>query len=311
MFSIVFPGQGAQKVGMGMDFSAAHPVAREVFQEADQAFGGPLSKWIAEGPDETLRRTEITQPAILTASIAAYRVLERQLPVAPTLLAGHSLGEYTALVAGGGLSFSEAVALVRRRGAFMQEAVPEGQGAMAAIIGLDGFSIARVCAETPGRVAPANFNTPEQTVIAGEAPAVEEAREALLAAGAKRALMLDVSAPFHCEMMAPAMDRLGEVLAETRFQDVKVPVVSNVSARPYQTAEEARTLLKEQVCAPVRWLDGVRCQIEAGVALQIEVGPGSALTGMAAKIDRRLARSRVTTLEDLEPALAKVAEVSQ
>jgi len=310
MFSIVFPGQGAQEVGMGMDFSAAHPVAREVFQEADHAFGGPLSKWIAEGPEENLRRTEITQPAILTASIAAYRVLERQLPALPVLLAGHSLGEYTALVAGGGLSFADAVALVRRRGAFMQEAVPEGEGAMAAIIGLDGLSIARICAETRGSVAPANFNSPEQTVIAGEAQAVEEAREALLAAGAKRALLLDVSAPFHCELMAPAMNRLGEVLAETRFQDVKIPVVSNVSARPYHTAEEARTLLKEQVCAPVRWLDGVRYQLDAGVALQLEVGPGRVLSGMAAKIDRRLGRAHVAALEDVEPALARVAEVS-
>jgi [acyl-carrier-protein] S-malonyltransferase len=148
-------------------------------------------------------------------------------------------------------------------------------------------------------------------VIAGEAQAVEEAREALLAAGAKRALLLDVSAPFHCEMMAPAMSRLGEVLAETRFQDVKVPVVSNVSARPYQTAEQARTLLKEQVCAPVRWLDGVRYQIDAGVALQLEVGPGSVLSGMAARIDRRLGRAHVGSLEDVEPALARVAEVSR
>ncbi len=295
---------------MGMDFSVAHPAAREVFQEADQAFGGPLSKWIAEGPEESLRRTEITQPAILTASIAAYRVLDPQLPARPSLLAGHSLGEYTALVAGGGLCLADAVRLVRRRGAFMQEAVREGEGAMAAIMGLDGLSIARICAETRGRVAPANFNTPVQTVIAGEVKAVEEAREALLAAGAKRAVTLDVSAPFHCEMMAPAVARLEEVLAETRFQDVKVPVVSNVTARSYQTADEARTLLREQVCAPVRWLDGIRYQIEAGVALQLEVGPGTALSGMAAKIDRRLRRANVSVLEDVEPALARVAEVS-
>lgn len=308
MYSIVFPGQGSQSVGMAVDFADVNAAAREVFEEADAAFGGDLSKLIAEGPEEELRRTEITQPAILTASIAAYRALEPQLPARPVLFAGHSLGEYSALVAAGALALGDAVKLVRRRGALMQQAVPEGEGAMSAILGLEPERVAEVCAAIDGVVAPANFNTPVQTVIAGSAPAVAAAGEALGAAGAKRVIPLEVSAPFHCELMAPAADKLVPVLAEIGFQDAHTPVVSNVTAEPYTTAADARDLLHRQVCASVRWVDGVKRQQQVGVALQLEVGPGKVLSGMAAKIDRGIARANVERMGDVEKALAAVAE---
>lgn len=308
MYAVAFPGQGSQSVGMARDFADTNAAAREVFDEADAAFGGSLSKLIAEGPEAELRRTEITQPAILTASIAAWRALEPRLPVRPALFAGHSLGEYSALVAAGALTLGDAVKLVRRRGALMQQAVPEGEGAMSAILGLEPQRVAEICASVDGVVAPANFNTPVQTVIAGSAAAVAVAGEALAAAGAKRVIALEVSAPFHCELMAPAAEQLAAVLAETHFSDAHTPVVSNVTAEPYSSAADARALLHRQVCASVRWVDGVRRQQRAGVRLQLEVGPGKVLSGMAAKIDRALARSNVERVSDVDGALAAVAE---
>jgi [acyl-carrier-protein] S-malonyltransferase len=310
MYSIVFPGQGSQSVGMAVDFAEVNAAAREVFDEADAAFGGDLAKLIAEGPEEELRRTEITQPAILTASIAAWRAIEPQLPARPALFAGHSLGEYTALVAAGALALSDAVALVRRRGQLMQLAVPEGEGAMSAILGLEAGRIAEVCAEIDGVVAPANFNTPVQTVIAGSAAAVVAAGEALAAAGAKRVVPLEVSAPFHCELMAPAAEQLRPVLDATPFRDAHTPVVSNVTTELYTRADDARELLHRQVCAPVRWVEGVERQRREGTALQLEVGPGKVLSGMAAKIDRGLARANVERLGDVEKALSAVAEAA-
>lgn len=310
MFAIVFPGQGSQSVGMAVDFARRYAVARAVFEEADEAFGGPLSRLIAEGPESALRSTEVTQPAILTASIAIHRALEPRLPCPPALLAGHSLGEYTALVAAGALDLGDAVRLVRRRGALMQEAVPEGEGAMAAVLGLSSEEVSRICASTPGTVAPANFNSPQQTVIAGQREAVEAAGEALRRAGARRVMPLDVSAPFHCALMAPAMEKLTPSLAEACLCDLRIPVVSNVTARPYRSGADARRLLREQVCAPVRWSDCVRTLVAAGVRLQLELGPGQVLTGLAGRIDPGLARAHVSALEDVEGALSQLAEVA-
>ena len=308
MLAVVFPGQGSQVVGMSADFADTFAESQSVFDEADRAFGGPLSDWIRSGPEETLRRTEVTQPAILAASIAIYRALEPRLPAAPALLAGHSLGEYTALVAAGALDLEDAIRLVRRRGALMAEAVAEGEGSMLAVLGLSGAEVGRICADTAGVVAPANFNSPVQTVVAGERGAVESAGEALRAAGAKRLVPLAVSAPFHCPLMAPAAEKLAPALAEACFRDLRIPVVSNVSAEPYRTAAEARALLHAQVCAPVRWVDCVRSLVGSGVSVQLEVGPGNVLSGLAARIDRGLVRAGVSTTDDVDGALARVSE---
>ncbi len=310
MLAVVFPGQGSQTVGMALDFARAFGEARAALDEADAAFGGGLVDRIEKGPESELARTEITQPAILSASVAIWRVIEKRLPRPPTLFAGHSLGEYSALVAAGGLPLADAVKLVRRRGALMQEAVPQGEGAMAAVMGLDAEAIARVCAGIDGVVAPANFNSPVQTVIAGRRAAVAAAGEALLAAGAKRVIPLDVSAPFHCELMASAMEKLTPELAAAGFRNLRIPVVANVDAKPYTEAAQARAKLREQVCAPVRWVECVQALVASGVRLQLEVGPGKVLSGLAAKIDRNLGRANVEKLEELEPALAKCAEVS-
>jgi [acyl-carrier-protein] S-malonyltransferase len=308
MLAVVFPGQGSQAVGMGVDFARAHAEARAALDEADAAFGGGLAKLIEEGPESELARTEITQPAILAASIAIWRVVEPRLPRAPILFAGHSLGEYSALVAAGGLPLADAVKLVRRRGALMQEAVPPGEGAMAAVLGLDAADVARVCAGIDGVVAPANFNSPVQTVIAGRHDAVSAACEKLTAAGAKRVVALDVSAPFHCELMAPAREKLAPELAAARFAELRTPVVSNVDAKPYGSADEARARLRAQVTAPVRWVECVQTLVGAGAKLELEVGPGKVLSGLAAKIDKSLGRANVEKLADLEGALARCVE---
>ncbi len=308
MYAVVFPGQGAQRVGMAVDFCERSAEARRVFEAADDALGLPLSRWIREGPESELRRTEITQPAILTASIAIWRALEPELAGPPAYLAGHSLGEYSAVVAAGGLDLVEAVRLVRRRGALMQEAVPEGVGAMAAVLGLEPERVAEICASTPGIVSPANLNSPVQTVIAGEAAAVAAAGEALRRAGAKRVVVLEVSAPFHCALMAPAMEKLGPELAAAHFRELAIPVISNVTAAPYRTAEDARRLLHEQVCAPVRWIDCVRELFERGVRLELEVGPGAVLSGLAARIERGLLRASVESVEGVGAGQAAVRE---
>jgi [acyl-carrier-protein] S-malonyltransferase len=308
MYAVVFPGQGSQSVGMASDFCAVHAEAREVLAEADDALGAPLSRWLAEGPEELLRRTEVTQPAVLAASIAIYRVLAPRLPRPPLRFAGHSLGEYTALVAAGALALGDAVRLVRRRGQLMQEAVPEGQGAMSAVLGLSGEAVARACAEVGGAVAPANFNAPEQTVIAGRTQDVAAAEQALLAAGARRVIRLEVSAPFHCALMQTAMEKLAPLLAETAFAEAEVPVISNVNARAYGSAREARELLRQQVCAPVQWVACVQQIKSDGARLLVEVGPGSVLTGLAARIDRALARAHVAAQNELAAAQAAIAE---
>jgi len=311
MLAVVFPGQGSQAVGMASDFAQGFPEARAALDEAEAAFGGGLLERIERGPESELARTEITQPAVLAASIAIWRVVEKRLPAAPGMFAGHSLGEYAAVVAAGGLALGEAVKLVRRRGALMQEAVPEGEGAMAAVLGSDPETIARICAETPGLVAPANFNSPAQTVIAGRRSSVSAAGEALLGAGAKRVVPLDVSAPFHCALMAPAMEKLAPELAAAGFRDLRVPVVSNVDARPYTRAADARERLRAQVCAPVRWVDCVATLVASGAVLELELGPGKVLSGLAAKIDRALGRANVEKVADLEGALARAAEAAK
>jgi [acyl-carrier-protein] S-malonyltransferase len=308
VLALVFPGQGSQEVGMAGDFCARYPIAKRTFEEADAALGWALSRRIAEGPEEELRRTEVQQPAVLTASVAMYRVLAAELSDTPVCLAGHSLGEYTALVAAGALELADAVRLVQQRGALMQEAVPEGRGDMAAVLGIPSDAVERACAEAGGAVTPANYNAPEQTVIAGERDAVRAAGELAKKAGARRVLPLQVSAPFHCPLMRPAMEKLAPVLAETPFHDLRVPVVSNVTAEPYHRAADVRELLRQQVCAPVQWVKGVRRLRALGAKLVVEVGPGKVLSGLVGRIEPELARVSLCDVEALARVHAALAE---
>ncbi len=293
---------------MAMEFVRGFAAAREVLEEVDQATGLPLLRWIEEGPVELLQRTEIAQPAILAASLAIYRVLEPRLGDRVSYLAGHSLGEYSALVAAGALGLGDAACLVRRRGALMQQAVPEGEGGMTAVLGLSGEEVARVCASVEGAVSPANFNGPRQTVVAGEREALAAAGAALEAAGAAKLVPLPVSAPFHCSLMTRAQEKLAPALAETCFWNARVPVISNVTAQAYTSVEDARALLREQVCAPVRWVDCVQTLVRVGVRVLLEVCPGRVLTGLARKIERGLVCANVEKPEDLEGALASIEE---
>ncbi len=309
MLAILFPGQGSQAVGMAADFAAEFAAARAIFEQADAASGLPLTRWICDGSEDDLARTEVTQPAVLAASTAIYRVLEPRLPRPPSFLAGHSLGEYSALVAGGALDFSDGVRLVRRRGALMQEAVPEGVGMMVAVMGLPGEQVAAICDAEPGRVEAANFNAPLQTVIAGDVAAVESAGLKLREAGAKRVITLPVSAPFHCALMAPAMEKLVPALAEIPLRDLRIPVISNVTAEPYREGAIARELLREQVCAPVRWVESVQRLVDLGVRVVLEVGPGKVLTSLAGRIAPELKRISVLTVSDLDPAIETLKEV--
>ena len=283
--AFVFPGQGSQQVGMGKALAEAFPEAGAVFREADEALGFPLSKLCFEGPESELQLTAITQPAILTTSVAAWRVLAAR-GLRPAWVAGHSLGEYSALVAAGTLSLAEAVVAVRRRGQYMQEAVPVGQGAMAAILALDLPAVEKACAEAAQGevVSPANINSPGQVVIAGHAAAVDRAMEACKAAGARRAVRLPVSAPFHCALMRPAQSRLAADLAALSFRDLEVPLVNNVDARVVRTGNEARDGLVRQVSASVLWQPSVELLVKEGVDTFVEVGPGTVLTGLIKKI---------------------------
>ena len=285
--AFLFPGQGSQAVGMGKELAAMYPVARQTFDEADAALGYKLSELCFEGPEEKLRLTEITQPAILTMSIAACRVL-REIGVEAQFCAGHSLGEYSAHVAAGTLDFADAVRTVRNRGKYMQEAVPVGVGAMAAILLLPLEKIREICdAEAKGEVCqPANINSPDQVVISGSAAAVQRAADACKAAGAKRAVMLPVSAPFHCALMQPAQDRLASDLQSLKFHDPQTPVVANIDAQPKRNGNDSRDALIRQVTGAVRWEDCMRTLIDAGVENFIEVGPGKVLCGLMRQIDR-------------------------
>ena len=287
--AFLFPGQGSQSVGMGRQLHDNYPEARRVFEEADVALGLPLSTLCFEGPEESLRLTENTQPAILTVSIAALRVLESS-GIRANFAAGHSLGEYSAHVAAGTLSFADAVCTVRNRGRYMQEAVPPGEGAMAAILGMSSDNVAGVCSiaahETNAVVSAANLNSPEQTVISGAKAAVERAAELAKIGGAKRAVMLPVSAPFHCMLMQPAQDRLAVDLDSLTWNAPQIPVVTNIDAALTTGGSAAREALVNQVTGPVRWVSSMRTLVEQGVTHFIEVGPGKVLCGLLRQIDR-------------------------
>lgn len=351
--ALLFPGQGSQTVGMGRALYDASPAARAVFEEADEALGFALSKIIFEGPEETLKQTEHTQPAILTVSIAGLRVLEPELKARglfASFAAGHSLGEYSAHVAAGTFSFADAVRTVRSRGQFMQAAVPAGEGAMAAILGLPAAQINDICAAvsdeltqpppenpadpsvqmaaalealkdpnnpatTPAQaasrvsavVAPANLNSPDQTVISGEKAAVERAAERCKEAGAKRTVMLPVSAPFHCSLMLPAQEQLSTALESVTFVDPAFPVAANVSARLMTRGPEVREALVRQVTGAVRWVECIELLQQSGVTHYIEVGPGKVLCGLNRQIDRALVTSNVEDPSSLEKTLAALA----
>jgi [acyl-carrier-protein] S-malonyltransferase len=287
LIAFLFPGQGSQAVGMSKEFAERHVVARQTFQEAEEALGYRLSQVCFEGPEEQLRLTEITQPAILTASVAAWRVLNEK-GLRPGLVAGHSLGEYSAHVAAGTLTFADAVRTVRNRGKYMQEAVPAGVGAMAAILGMQLEKVAAVCHQAAHAeiCEPANINSPEQIVISGHAGAVERATRLADEHGAKRAKVLPVSAPFHCSLMKPARDRLAADLSGVEFKAPHVPVICNVDAYEVNDGERSRDALIRQVTGSVKWEQCMRRLIELGVGTFIEIGPGKVLCGLMRQIDR-------------------------
>ena len=297
MIAFIFPGQGSQNPGMGKDLADNFPAAKQVFEEADGALGFALSDLCFNGPAEELQLTENTQPAILTTSIAALRAMQAEDFPAPDFVAGHSLGEYSALVAAKALALSEAVKIVRARGGYMQEAVPVGTGAMAAILGADLQTVKDACDEAAqGQVcSPANINSPAQIVIAGDAAAIDRAIPILRERGAKRAIKLNVSAPFHCALMKPAQDRLAADLGQANFHDLTAPVVTNVDAKAVVTGKEARESLVRQVSQPVRWLESVEFLINEGVQTFVEIGPGKVLSGLVRQINREV---RCVNVED-------------
>lgn len=301
--AFVFPGQGSQKVGMGKAAVEASDTARLVFEAADRALQEPLSQLCFEGPKEDLELTQNTQPAVLTNSIALLRALDET----PDVTAGHSLGEYSAHVCAGTLRFEDAVRLVRLRGRLMQEAVPVGAGAMAAILKLDDETVRRLCEETDGLVEPVNYNAPGQVVIAGEASAVEAA-SAKVRELKGRPMPLPVSAPFHCRLMRPAEEQLGPHLAEAHFVDPAFPVYVNVDAAPVTTADDARDALRRQVSRPVRWTESVERMIADGVGLFVEIGAGAALKGMIKRIDPDVATVSVQGPEDFAAAREAIRE---
>jgi [acyl-carrier-protein] S-malonyltransferase len=307
--AFVFPGQGSQKVGMGKALAEAFPESRAVLEAVDAAVGFSLSRLCFEGPEAELQLTANTQPAILATSIAAYQVLVGR-GVRPNFVAGHSLGEYSALVAAGALSLAEAATVVRRRGQYMQEAVPVGEGAMAAIIGLDLPDVEAACQKAAeGQVvAPANINSPGQVAIAGHAAAVARASKACKAAGAKRAIPLAVSAPFHCALMKPAQERLAPDLARIPFRDPTPPLVNNVDAQVVRTAAECRAGLVRQVSAPVRWQEGVETLAREGVTTFVELGAGSVLSGLVRKIVKGARTLNVEDPKSLEATLAALGD---
>ncbi|MGA2754039.1 MAG: ACP S-malonyltransferase [Terracidiphilus sp.] len=307
--AFLFPGQGSQAVGMGRELAERYPLAAETFAEADAALGFPLSRLCFEGPEEDLRLTENTQPAIMTVSVAAARVLAEH-SVAPVLAAGHSLGEWSAHVIAGTLSFADAVRAVKARGHAMQQAVPAGRGAMAAILALDAAQVAEACEEaareTGLTVQAANLNSPSQTVISGAATAVERAAALCKAKGARRTVMLPVSAPFHCALMQPAQEAVARVLSGISMHDPRIPVAANVTGSLVTTADASRDALIRQVTGTVRWVDCMQSLKAAGANLFIEVGPGKVLYGLLKQIDSELKSLNVEDAASLEKTLAEL-----
>src|SRR6202162_1198688 len=307
--AFVFPGQASQYPGMGKELAEMYPSAKAVFDEADKALSFSISKMCFEGTEEDLKLTANTQPAILTCSIAVYRVLAEK-GLTPDFVAGHSLGEYSALVAAGGLKFADAVLLVRKRGTYMQDAVPAGVGAMAAIMGLSPAVVADACKRAAeGEIcSAANLNSPEQTVISGHAGAVKRAVEIASQLGAKRAVILAVSAPFHSALMMPAQERLAQDLKSAVFANLSVPLVTNVDADTISTGDEAREALLRQVTMPVRWEESIRLLIDEGVNTFVEVGPGRVLTGLLRQIDRSIHVFNVEDEKSLRSTLERLAQ---
>ena len=301
MIAYLFPGQGSQHAGMGKELAENFSVARQVFEEANDAIGFDLASLCFNGPEEDLKLTANTQPAILAASVAALRVLEAETGLIPAFTAGHSLGEYSALVCSGGLMFADAVRTVRQRGIFMQEAVPVGTGSMAAILGLDLDALDAVCRDAAqGQVvSPANYNSDGQVVIAGHSEAVARAIELAKGKGAKRAMALPVSAPFHCSLMIPAGERLSEVLARITINEMSLSVITNVEAIPNQDASRVRELLVRQVSAPVRWQETITCMVDLGVDRYIEIGPGKVLSGLVKRMTNDSIIQNVQNVADI------------
>jgi len=299
--AFIFPGQGSQYVGMGKELFESFAVSKQVFEEADDALHFSLSTLCFRGPEETLKLTENTQPAVLTMSIAAFKALQSEKGIIPQFTAGHSLGEYTALVVSGALTFSEAVKIVRLRGKFMQEAVPVGEGAMAAILGMERDQIEKICDEaSSGEVlTPANFNCPGQIVIAGHTKAVERAIERVKREG-KQAILLPVSAPFHSPLMKPAGERLEKVLEGMSVNDLKIPVVTNVEAEVNASKDRIKGLLVAQVSSPVRWEESMGKIIEKGIEQVLEIGPGRVLSGLMKRIDRRIETKHLEDIQTLK-----------
>jgi len=306
--AFVFPGQGAQAVGMGKDAYDASPLAREIFDRADAALGFEISRIIFDGPEDQLRLTVNTQPALLTVSIALLELIKNRIK--PDYVAGHSLGEYSALVASGVLAFEDAVRAVRQRGEFMEAAVPGGRGAMAAVLGAEREALRALCEEISagtGLVVLANMNCPGQIVVSGTAEGVRAVAERGKEAGAKRVIPLEVSGPFHSPLMQPAADRLERVLAELEMRDAEVPVIANVTAEPVTAADEIRGLLRQQVTAPVLWEDSVTRLIGLGVDTFVEIGSGSVLTGLIRKTDKSVSVHTVNSLASADAVLAALA----
>jgi [acyl-carrier-protein] S-malonyltransferase len=301
MIAYLFPGQGSQHAGMGKELADNFTVARQVFEEANDALGFDLASLCYNGPEEDLKLTANTQPAILTTSVAALRVLSAESGLIPSFAAGHSLGEYSALVCAGGLAFADAVRVVRQRGTFMQEAVPVGTGSMAAILGLGLDDLAVVCSDAAqGQVvAPANFNSDGQVVIAGHTEAVDRAIVLAKEKGAKRAMPLPVSAPFHCSLMVPAGERLATVLNGIEIGAMTLPVIANVEAAPNQDPARVRELLVKQVSAPVRWQETIASMVELGVDRYVEIGPGKVLSGLAKRMAKGSTIQNVQNVADI------------
>lgn len=306
-FAMVFPGQGSQSVGMLADLAQQFPIVEQTFVEASAVLGYDLWALVQQGPAEELNKTWQTQPALLTASVAIWRVWQEKNGAMPVVMAGHSLGEYSALVCAGVMDFKDAVRLVELRGKLMQEAVPEGTGAMAAIIGLDNDSIAKACAESAeGQVvAPVNFNSPGQVVIAGSKEAVERAGAACKAAGAKRALPLPVSVPSHCALMKPAADKLAVALQEITFNAPRIPVINNVDVATESDADAIRSALVRQLYSPVRWTETVESMSAQGVGHLLEMGPGKVLTGLTKRIVDSMTAAAVNDVASLTAALGE------